>query len=250
MIEIRDLHKRFTGGAVIRAVDGVSFSIEQGEFVTLLGPSGAGKSTLLRCINGLTQADSGNVLVNGLQVSEPGNLRAIRRKTGMIFQNFGLVNRLSVLHNVLCGRLAYNGQLRSCLRFFPKRDIDIALHCLARVELSDKTYSRADQLSGGQRQRVGIARALAQEPDMILADEPVSNLDPASARNILKILREVNTRDGITVLVSMHNVHLAREFSERVIGMRTGRVVFDGSMDALNLTALDSTIYEGVTNDG
>lgn len=247
MIEIRDLHKAFPGETVTRAVDGVSLCIEKGGFVTLLGPSGAGKSTLLRCLNGLTRADSGSVTVNGLAVADPGALRGIRQKTGMIFQNFGLVNRLSVLHNVLCGRLSYNGSLRSCLRIFPKRDVDIALSCLERVGLSDKRYNRADQLSGGQRQRVGIARALAQEPDVILADEPVSSLDPASSRNILEILRGVNERDGITILVSLHNVHLAREFGARVIGMRDGRVVYDGTAASLRPESLD-LIY-GDTDD-
>lgn len=245
MIDIHKLRKEFTGETAVLAVNDVSFSLQKGEFVTLLGPSGAGKSTLLRCINGLTRADSGTVTVNGQSVTDLAKLRGIRQKTGMIFQNFGLVDRLSVLHNVLCGRLSYNGTLRSSLRIFPKRDLELALHCLERVGLSDKIYSRADQLSGGQRQRVGIARALAQEPDIILADEPVSSLDPSASRNILEILREVNAKDGITILVSLHNVHLAREFGERIIGMREGRVIFDGSISGLEQSRLDY-IYEGV----
>lgn len=248
MIDIRNLCKTFTGETAVLAVNDVTFSLQQGEFVTLLGPSGAGKSTLLRCINGLTKADSGTVTVNGQSVTDLAQLRAIRQKTGMIFQNFGLVNRLSVLHNVLCGRLSYNGTLRSCLRIFPKRDLELALHCLERVGLSDKIYSRADQLSGGQRQRVGIARALAQEPDIILADEPVSSLDPSASRNILEILRDVNAKDGITILVSLHNVHLAREFGERIIGMREGRVIFDGGIARLEQSRLDY-IYEGVNRE-
>lgn len=247
MIQFYNVHKTFTGETVTRAVDGVTFSVHNGEFVTLLGPSGAGKSTLLRCINGLTQADSGEILINGLSLASTKNLHNIRRKTGMIFQSFGLVNRLSVLHNVLCGRLGYAGSLRSCLRIFSKYDFELAVHCLERVGLSDKIYNRADQLSGGQRQRVGIARALTQEPDVLLADEPVSSLDPASSRTILEILREVNAKDKITVLVSLHNIQLSQEFSKRVLGMREGQIVFDGDISTVEANTLNS-IYTGMDN--
>jgi phosphonate transport system ATP-binding protein len=202
MIKIQALHKTFNGN--VHALRGVNLEIEQGEFTIILGPSGAGKSTLLRCINGLEKPSEGQVFFNELSALDPKNLRYIRKKIGMIFQQFNLVKRLSVLQNVLCGRLANNGVLPTCLRLFPREDVDIALHCLERVGLADKVYNRADELSGGQMQRVGIARALAQRPDIILADEPIASLDPRSAEQIMDVLMEINSTDKITILVSLH----------------------------------------------
>ena len=159
MIEINGLYKEY--GNATKALNNINFDIPQGQFVVLLGPSGAGKSTLLRCINGLVQATAGEIIVQGDMVSDPRKLKDIRRKVGMVFQQFNLVKRLTVLENVLCGRLAYTSLWTSCLKLFPKQDIELAMHCLERVGLAHKAYERADQLSGGQQQRVGIARALA-----------------------------------------------------------------------------------------
>ena len=244
VITLRALCREFeTPAGKISALRDVNLEVEKGEFVTLLGASGAGKSTLLRCVNGLLSPSSGSVQVGGLSVSEAGQLASIRKKTGMIFQQYNLIRRLNVIHNVLCGRLACCGTLSSMFRFFPRQDVHIAMSCLSRVGLADKAYVRADRLSGGQQQRVGIARALAQQPDIILADEPVSSLDPHSARLVLDILKRINREDGITVLISLHNTQLAREFGQRVIGMKQGCVVFDTSMDAVDNDTLRE-LYE------
>lgn len=244
IITLRALCRDFeTPAGTVSALRDINLDVEKGEFVTLLGASGAGKSTLLRCVNGLISPSSGSVHVGGLSVSDAGQLAAIRKKTGMIFQQYNLIRRLNVIHNVLCGRLACCGTLSSILRMFPRRDVDIAMNCLSRVGLADRAYVRADRLSGGQQQRVGIARALAQQPDILLADEPVSSLDPRSARLVLDILKRVNQEDGITVLISLHNTQLAREFGQRVVGMKQGRIVFDTTMDAVNNDTLRE-LYE------
>ena len=234
-IAIRTLCREFVApSGTVPALSGIDLDVEKGEFVTLLGASGAGKSTLLRCMNGLVAPSSGSVHMGGLSVSVPAELKVIRERTGMIFQQYNLVRRLSVLQNVLCGRLAHCGTLASILRLFPGRDVELARRCLARVGLADKADSRADRLSGGQQQRVGIARALAQQPDIILADETVSSLDPRSARLVLEILKDINEQDGITVVVSLHNMQLAREFGSRVVGMKDGVLVFDSLMSAVD----------------
>jgi phosphonate transport system ATP-binding protein len=227
VIKIAGLNKKYSGG--VQALRDVNLEINKGEFVVLLGPSGAGKSTLLRCINGLVKPTAGQVWVNGVQVgAESGrSLRRLRRQIGMIFQQFNLVKRLLVLDNVLCGRLAYTTLWGSCCRFFPRRDVELAVSCLERVGLRDKAYQRADQLSGGQQQRVGIARALVQQPAVLLADEPVASLDPRSSRTVMETLWEINRQDHITVIVSLHDVDLAMEFARRVVGIRDGSVVMD-----------------------
>jgi len=230
MIEISNLYKEYTG---TKALKNINFAVKPGEFVVLLGPSGAGKSTLLRCINGLVKPTSGNVVVQGVQVHETLQLENVRRQVGMIFQQFNLVKRLTVLENVLCGRLAHTNVFTSCLKFFSQQDIDYALHCLQRVGLEHKAYQRADQLSGGQQQRVGIARALAQCPAIVLADEPVASLDPKSADRVLDILQSINKQDAITVVVSLHNIELATKYAERIVGIREGAIVFDQSATLL-----------------
>ena len=238
-ISIRDLCRTFaTPAGPVEALSHINLDVERGAFVTLLGASGAGKSTLLRCLNGLVAPTSGRVLVGGLSVAVPEELKTIREKTGMIFQQYNLVKRLSVLQNVLCGRLAHCGTLASVLRLFSEDDVALAEHCLERVGLADKADSRADGLSGGQQQRVGIARALAQQPDIILADEPVSSLDPRSARHVLQILRTINEQDGITVIVSLHNIQLARTFGTRVVGMKDGSLAFDATMSDIDEATL------------
>lgn len=243
MITIENLSKEFAGG--VKALKKVDMEIKRGEFIILLGPSGAGKSTLLRCINGLVKPSSGVVTVNGLDVNGgKKELREVRRQVGMIFQQFNLVKRLTVLDNVLCGSLAANSVFTSCLNIFSDEDRKYALHCLERVGMLEKAPFRADQLSGGQQQRVGIARALVQKPMVFLADEPVASLDPVSSIRVMELLRQINQQDGITVVVSLHDVALAKQFGQRVIGIQDGNVVLDGSINQISEAQIRD-IYEG-----
>jgi phosphonate transport system ATP-binding protein len=242
MISIRGLSKIYSGG--VRALNNVSIDVAPGEFLVILGPSGAGKSTLLRCINRLVEPSEGQVFHNGAEITgHRGNLRAIRRQFGMVFQQFNLVKRLSVLVNVLAGRLGYRSVLRSLVYSFPEADKRIAIECLARVNMEHKAFQRADTLSGGEQQRVAIARALAQQPTVILADEPVASLDPKIARQVLGYLRQVAQELGITVLCNLHQVEYAKEFSERVVGMSRGAVVFEGPSSDLTDEVLHRIYY-------
>ncbi|MEC5398095.1 phosphonate ABC transporter ATP-binding protein [Uliginosibacterium sp. H1] len=225
MIRVRQLSKRYGDNAVLRGVD---LDAAAGEFVVVLGQSGAGKSTLLRCINRLVVPDAGELAVAGLDAIGCRDERALRRQVAMIFQNHHVVPRLSVLRNVLTGRLGSVGTLGSVLQFFQRDDVALAHECLARVGLSHKALERTDSLSGGQMQRVGIARALAQKPRVILADEPVASLDPATSRRVLQYLRDASRDLGITVLCNLHQVDYACEFGDRIVGLAHGRVVFDG----------------------
>lgn len=243
MIEVSGLVKRYGD---VTALDGVDLRVAAGELLVVLGPSGAGKSTLLRSINRLVTPDAGSVRVDGVAVPAHGApLRAVRRRIGMIFQDHNLVPRLSVLKNVLAGRLGGLPLWSSLVQVFPQRDLELALACLARVELRDRAWDRADRLSGGQEQRVGIARALAQEPAVILADEPVASLDPKTARVVLADLRRAAHDLGIAVLCNLHQVPYAREFADRVVGMHAGKVVFEGRPGALTDAAL-AGIYPGL----
>lgn len=230
MIELRNVTKEYPGGVV--ALRDVSLAIAPGEFVTIVGSSGAGKSTLLRCINRLVEPTSGEIYVDSQAVTRCGKrqLRAIRAEIGMIFQSFNLVKRSSVLRNVLAGRLAHVGALRTLLGSFPIDDVALALRCLARVEIEGKAHVRADQLSGGERQRVAVARALCQQPKVILADEPVASLDPPTSHIVMQDLRRINRDYGMTTVVNLHFLDLAREYAERIIGLRSGEVVFDGAV--------------------
>ena len=239
MIEMVKACKRFPGGQ--EALKDISTAIEPGSFTVILGPSGAGKSTLLRLINGLEPLTAGTVKVAG-NALERRKLRAMRAQVGMVFQQFNLVPRLSVMTNALTGRLAYRSWMGSVLHLFRREDLDIAHEALARVGLAEKAWCRADQLSGGQQQRVGIARALAQQPKVILADEPVASLDPVSSEEIMALLKGICDRDGITLLVNLHQVELARRFADRVIGLNRGRLVFEGSPQELSRDVLE-TIY-------
>jgi len=242
MISIRGMSKTYRGG--VRALSNVSIDVAAGEFLVILGPSGAGKSTLLRCINRLVDPSAGQVLHNGREITgKRGSLRATRRQFGMVFQQFNLVKRLSVLTNVLTGRLGYRSLWRSLLYSFPEADKRIAIECLARVNMDHKAFQRADTLSGGEQQRVAIARALAQEPTVILADEPVASLDPKIARQVLGYLREVAQELGITVLCNLHQVEYAKEFAERVVGMSRGSVVFEGPSSQLTEDVLHRIYY-------
>jgi phosphonate transport system ATP-binding protein len=229
VLEIRDLVKVYPSGT--RAVDGVTLNVEHGEFVVLIGLSGSGKSTLLRCINRLVEPTSGTVIFDGANVTGASGteLRRIRRRIGMIFQQFNLVRRGSVLSNTLAGRLGYRSTWRTMVGRPTPEDVAKAFENLGRVGIADKAFSRADALSGGQQQRVGIARALMQAPDLMLADEPVASLDPATSHSVMRYLEEINKKDGITVICSLHFLSLARRYGTRVVALKGGKVAFDGS---------------------
>jgi phosphonate transport system ATP-binding protein len=245
MIEVRGLTKSYGQLAALR---GVSLSVAAGEMCVVLGPSGAGKSTLLRCVNRLAEPSGGEIVVGGRAAPRTRRaLRELRQHVGMIFQDHNLVPRLSVLKNVLTGRLARMPALMAALQIFPRLDVDIAMHALERVALAERAGDRADRLSGGQQQRVGIARALAQEPQVILADEPVASLDPKTARVVLDDLRRAAHELNIAVLCNLHQVDYAMEFADRIVGIRAGEVVFEGTPAQLDDDALGH-IYPGLTS--
>jgi phosphonate transport system ATP-binding protein len=231
MLEVRELTKVYDDGTV--ALRNVSFTVESGEFLVIIGLSGSGKSTLLRCINRLIEPTDGRIIWDGIDITtaDSAQLRKIRRQIGMIFQHFNLVKRSSVLTNVLSGRLGYVNPMASVLNRFPMQDRNLALRALERVGIADQAYKRADELSGGQQQRVGIARALMQQPRMILADEPVASLDPVLAHSILGYIEKMNQEDGITVLCSLHYLDLVQRYATEVIGLRDGRIVYRGSSE-------------------
>jgi len=228
MLQVINLTKIYDGG--VKALDRVSFEVPDGQFLAVIGLSGSGKSTLLRCINRLVEPTEGRILWNGedLTAATPEEMRVHRRRFGMVFQHFNLVNRSSVLTNVLAGRLGYVNPAWSLLNRFPRADVEKALQQLERVGIADKAQQRADELSGGQQQRVGIARALMQDPDVILADEPVASLDPVLAHSIMKHLEEINQQDGVTVLCSLHFLDLVHRYADRVIALNEGKLVFEG----------------------
>ncbi len=234
MLEVRNLTKIYEGGVL--ALDNVSFSVEQGEFLAVIGLSGSGKSTLLRCINRLVEPTEGQILWNGVDITEASQdeLLRIRRKIGMVFQHFNLVTRSKVLTNVLAGRLGYVNSAMSLVHRFPQSDIDMAFKQMERVGITDQAHKRADELSGGQQQRVGIARAMVQEPEMILADEPVASLDPVLAHSIMQHLEQINKEDGATVLCSLHFLDLVHEYANRAIALNDGILMFDGTPEAID----------------
>lgn len=243
-IEARQITKQF--GTTVTALREVSLTIPPGQMVAIIGQSGAGKSTFLRCINRLVEPTSGQILVDGNDITHigGGDLRRLRVGVGMIFQQFNLVRRLSVVKNVLTGRLAYTPIVKSWLQMFSKEDVEFAIACLNRVGIAEKAYQRADTLSGGQQQRVAIARALAQRPQVMLADEPVASLDPETSRTVLGYLRQINNDDGITTIVNLHQLDYACEYADRIIGFRRGQVVFDGTPDMVN-DDVYQTVYVG-----
>ena len=232
MLKVDNLTKIYTtsGRGSVLALDQVSFEVPKGQFLAVIGLSGSGKSTLLRCINRLIDPTSGSIVWDGVDITAASDdeLRRIRRKIGMVFQHFNLVHRSSVLTNVLAGHLGYVNPVWSMLNRFPKEDIEKAMQKMARVGIEDKARQRADALSGGQQQRVGIARALMQDPEMILADEPVASLDPVLAHSIMQYLEQINHEDGVTVLCSLHFLDLVHRYADRVIALNEGRLVFDG----------------------
>ncbi|MEZ4864303.1 MAG: phosphonate ABC transporter ATP-binding protein [Caldilineaceae bacterium] len=229
ILQIQNLTKVYANG--VRALEEVSFAVPPGQFTAIIGLSGSGKSTLLRCINRLVEPTSGTITFDGVDVTAANDaeLRRVRRRIGMVFQHFNLVHRSSVLTNVLAGRLGYVNPFWSLINRFAAADVTKAQQQLARVGLADKAANRADALSGGQQQRVGIARALMQDPAMILADEPVASLDPVLAHSIMQHLEEINREDGVTILCSLHFLDLVHRYADRVIALNGGRLMFDGA---------------------
>ena len=228
MLRVKNLTKIYDDGT--KALDNVTFEVPRGEFLAVVGLSGSGKSTLLRCINRLIDPTEGEIWWNDTQLSHISGeeLRRARRRIGMIFQHFNLVDRSTVMTNVLSGRLGYVNPIASILGRFPADDMQLARANLERVRIGDKAQNRADELSGGQKQRVGIARALMQEPEIMLADEPVASLDPVLAHSIMRQMKEIAKEDGITVLVSLHFLDLVQQYGDRVIALNEGRLVFEG----------------------
>jgi len=233
MFEVKNLTKIYDDGTV--ALRDVSFEVADGEFLIIIGLSGSGKSTLLRCINRLIEPTEGQIVWDGVDITaaEPSQLRQIRRQIGMVFQLFNLVKRSTVLTNVLSGRLGYVNPWASLLHRFPAENREMARQALERVGIADQAHKRADELSGGQQQRVGIARALMQQPRMILADEPVASLDPVLAHSILEHLEQLNQEEEITILCSLHYLDLVQQYATRVIGLRDGEIVYRGTREEI-----------------
>ncbi len=238
MLQIIDLSKVYPTGT--RALTGIRFSVDQPQVIAIIGPSGAGKSTLIRCINRLVQPSAGRILLNETDITKlgRGELRKARRRMGMIFQEYNLVDRLTVMENILSGRLGYVSFWRAFRRKFPPGDVSAAFELLERVGLKGYHNTRADALSGGQRQRVGIARALMQTPDLLLVDEPTASLDPKTSRQIMRLLTELVHERGTPALVNIHDVALAQTFSDRIIGLRDGRIVFQGVSEQVDASVL------------
>jgi phosphonate transport system ATP-binding protein len=238
MLEISELVKTYPNG--LKALHGVSLTVDRPMVVAIIGSSGAGKSTLIRCVNRLVEPTSGRVVLNGTEITGLGRhgLRQARRHVGMIFQEYNLVERLTVMENVLSGRLGYVSFWRAYRRHYPPDDVSAAFELLDRVGLEGRENARADALSGGQRQRVGIARALMQRPELLLVDEPTASLDPKTSRQIMRLIVELAHERGTPALVNIHDVALAQTFADHIVGLRDGRVVFEGGSDRLTPAAL------------
>ena len=249
MIRFENASVTYPGG--VHALKNLTLEIPDGQMVVIVGLSGAGKSTLIRAINGLVPLSSGDVKIDGASVrdAKTRQLRQIRSKIGMIFQTFNLVKRTSVLNNVLMGRLHSTGTLRSLLAWYRAEDVETAMRALERVDIIEKAYVRASNLSGGQQQRVGIARALAQEPKILLADEPVASLDPPTSHVVMRDLQRINRDLGITTIVNLHFLDLAKVYGERIIGMRSGELVYDGTADAADENVFRDIYGRSLTAD-
>ncbi|MDQ0185976.1 phosphonate ABC transporter ATP-binding protein [Cytobacillus sp. FSL R5-0569] len=237
LLEIRALNKSYQGHRVLTNID---FTVETGEFLSVIGPSGAGKSTLLRCINRLVEADSGEILFNGENILKLGrkSLRKERANIGMIFQHYNLVPRLTVIENVLHGRFGYKSTLQGMFGIFSEEEKERAFYLLEKLGIAEHAYKRCDQLSGGQQQRVGICRALIQDPKLILCDEPIASLDPHSSKVIMDYLKSITEEMGITCIVNLHQVEVAQSYSNRIIGLNKGHLVFNGpnrQLDSLHI---------------
>ena len=249
MIEFKNVDVTYPGG--LKALKNVSLTFHDGELIVVVGLSGAGKSTLLRAINGFVPITAGSVEVDGVKVEQASSkqLRELRSNVGMIFQTFNLVKRTSVMNNVLMGRLALVPKWRSLLGVWPADDRERALQALERVEIVEKAYVRASDLSGGQQQRVGIARALAQDPKVLLADEPVASLDPVTSHTVMRDLRRINRDLGITTLINLHFLDLARSYGKRLIGLRDGQLVYDGDISDVSDETFREIYGRAVTPD-
>ncbi len=242
MLRLAGVSKRY--GKDVPALSDIDLSLPRGQVLALIGPSGAGKSTLIRCVNRLVEPTQGHVWLEDIAVTRlrGAQLRRARRSMGMIFQEYALVDRLTVMENVLSGRLGYVGFWRSFLRRYPGEDVAEALRMLERVGMPDSMDKRADALSGGQRQRVGIARALLQAPSLLLIDEPTASLDPRTSRQIMRLIRELCSERDLAAIINIHDVALAQRFADRIVGLRDGRIVYDGTPDGLTPAVL-TTIY-------
>jgi len=238
MLRIENLQKRYQTGDL--ALNNVSLEVPRGQVMALIGPSGAGKSTLIRCVNRLVEPTEGKIFLGDLELAHLGStqLRRARTRMGMIFQEYALVERLSVMENVLSGRLGYVGFWRSYFRKFPQSDIDEAFNLLQRVGLDHMADKRADELSGGQRQRVGICRALIQNPDLLLVDEPTASLDPKTSRQIMRLICELCEERQLAAIINIHDVLLAQMFARRIVGLQLGNIVYDGPPDQLSAEVL------------
>jgi phosphonate transport system ATP-binding protein len=238
MLQIKSLTKRYRTGDL--ALKGIDLDVPDGQVMALIGPSGAGKSTVIRCINRLVEPTAGTITLNGTEIValRSGDLRRMRRRMGMIFQEYALVERLSVMENVLSGRLGYVGFWQSWARKFPQSDIDEAFRLLQRVGLDHMADKRADELSGGQRQRVGICRALIQNPELLLVDEPTASLDPKTSRQIMRLIKELCAERKLSAIINIHDVMLAQMFAERIVGLKLGEIVYDGPPDKLTPAVL------------
>ena len=243
-LSIKKLSKSYGAGEPV--LKDLNLEVAGSGITAIIGSSGAGKSTLLRCINRLIEPDSGTVLLNGTDLTElkGAALRQARRSIGMIFQSFNLLDRLTVMENVLAGRLGYVNFWQAASRRYPQADINRAHELLELVGMQDFVNQRASRLSGGQRQRVGVVRALMQEPSIILADEPTASLDPRTSEQIMELLRDISNRLGLPVIINIHNVDQARTYTDRIVGLRYGRIIFDGLPAELDESALDA-IYDG-----
>ena len=240
MLEIKNLRKYFESGT--EALKGVDLKVNKGEFVSILGPSGSGKTTLLRSINGLESIDNGDIFFNNKKIDK-NYLPEVQKKTGMIFQEFNLVNNLSTINNVLSGLLDSSSKFLSMFYLFTREQKLEALQSLETVDLLYKAYSRADELSGGQRQRVGIARAIIKKPLLLLADEPVASLDPKASNLIMSLLKKINKEFNITILCNLHQIELATQYSDRIVGLLDGVIMFDKSAQNINKASINQ-IYK------
>ena len=249
MIEFKDVSLVYPNGT--QGLKNINLTIKEGEFVVIVGLSGAGKSTFIRSVNRLVTPTDGELLVDGDDILKykGRDLRKLRTKVGMIFQNYNLVKRSSVMKNVVAGRLGHTGTLRSILNLYKKEDLALAYESLKRVNIEEKIYNRADELSGGQQQRVSIARVLTQKPKYILADEPVSSLDPPTAQQVMNYLKQINKEDNITTIVNLHFIDMAMEFADRIIGMRAGEVVFDGPASTVTEKTFEEIYGRAIRED-
>ena len=248
ILEFQHVNKVYNNST--KALYDVSFSVEKGEFVSIIGPSGAGKSTILRCINRLIDATDGNIIYDGDDILSLGkrDLRRVRTKTGMIFQHYNLVDRLSVIENVLHGRLGQKSAISGMLGSYSETEKEKAFSILNELGLAEQAYKRCDALSGGQKQRVGIARAIMQEPKLILCDEPIASLDPKASKTIMDHLSQINQKQKITCIVNLHQVEVAMKYSQRILGVSSGKIVFDGTPEELTKKKIHE-IYQSSDSD-